>query len=99
MSLWVCAACTTAYSAGAPRCPHCAGTDYSEEGQPVGKISKHAGATVVGEVPEPEPASEVTPVPEPEPVPEVEAEPEPAPKAEPVPAPQPAKKTTAKRPV
>jgi hypothetical protein len=95
MSLWVCAACTTAYSVGAPRCPHCAGTDYFEEGQDVGKISKHAGATIVGEV-APEPVTEpIAPeVPEPEP-----AEPKPTSEviAELVPAPVPVKKPAAKK--
>lgn len=30
--LWICDACTTAYSVGAPACPHCGETDYTEQG-------------------------------------------------------------------
>lgn len=42
MALWHCSACTTAYSVGAPRCPHCGSTDYLEDS--MAKI--HADGTV-----------------------------------------------------
>jgi len=32
--LWICQACTTAYSVDAPRCPQCGSTDYREQGAP-----------------------------------------------------------------
>lgn len=32
--LWHCKDCTTAYSVGAPRCPHCGSTDYTEDAMP-----------------------------------------------------------------
>lgn len=32
--LLICTACTTAYSVGAPRCPHCGGRKAVEEGSP-----------------------------------------------------------------
>ncbi len=47
--LWICNVCTTAYSVGAPACPHCGGDDHVDE-------------DVVVEVPtesEPESAAEV----------------------------------------
>lgn len=31
MSLWVCLDCTTAFSVGAPRCPHCGSERHAEE--------------------------------------------------------------------
>lgn len=34
MSLWICKACTTAYSVGAPACPHCGGRKHVEQGSP-----------------------------------------------------------------
>ena len=30
--LLICKACTTAYSVGAPKCPHCGGRKYVEQG-------------------------------------------------------------------
>ena len=77
MSLWVCAGCTTAYSVGAPRCPHCSSTERSDNDVP--KISVTLGATNAGlpVEPEPEPAeaveSEVAPVELVEPEPEAVA--------------------------
>lgn len=40
--LWICQSCTTAYSVGAPRCPHCGCEEYEEN---MAKISVHGGAT------------------------------------------------------
>lgn len=47
--LWICKSCGTAYSVGAPKCPHDGATEYVEEGSP-----EHAGliaekTIVVGE--------------------------------------------------
>lgn len=44
MSLWGCADCTTAYSVGAPACPHCGSTNVLKGGS-VPKISVHGGPT------------------------------------------------------
>ena len=30
--LWICQACTTAYSVGAPGCPQCGADDHADEG-------------------------------------------------------------------
>lgn len=30
MSLWVCKECTTRYSVGAPKCPHCGAVDRTD---------------------------------------------------------------------
>lgn len=46
--LWICLACTTAYSAEAPCCPHCGGTEYRLSTDPVDGEGVH-------EVPVPEP--------------------------------------------
>jgi len=43
MAAWVCTGCTTTYSVGAPRCPHCLSTDYIEEGADMPKITVHGG--------------------------------------------------------
>ena len=48
MSLWHCTACTTAYSVGAPCCPHCGSTEHEEDGMP--KITKHGGPSYEGHV-------------------------------------------------
>lgn len=34
MSLLHCTNCTTAYSVGAPRCPHCGSTDHTDDSAP-----------------------------------------------------------------
>ena len=75
MSLWVCAGCTTAYSVGAPRCPHCSSTERSDNDVP--KISAALGATNAGLPIEPEPESAEAVEPEAAPVEAVEPEPEP----------------------
>lgn len=41
--LWVCAECSSAYSVGAPRCPHCSSTERRDGDVP--KISQAGGAT------------------------------------------------------
>ena len=76
MSLWVCAGCTTAYSVGAPRCPHCSSTERSDDDVP--KISTATGATNAGlpVEPEPEPAEAVEPEAAPVEAVEPESEPE-----------------------
>lgn len=43
--LWVCDDCTTAYSVGAPRCPHCGSEDFHEQGEPMPKITRARGAS------------------------------------------------------
>lgn len=49
MAAWVCAECTTTYSVGAPRCPHCGNTEHTEEGQePMPKITVHGGPSIAG---------------------------------------------------
>lgn len=50
MALWYCTDCTAAYSVGAPRCPQCTSTNYTEE-EPVAKNSVHMGPSnaVTGE--------------------------------------------------
>lgn len=40
---WTCSDCTTAYSVGAPRCPHCGSTNHTED--PMGKITAAGGPT------------------------------------------------------
>lgn len=55
MALWVCVGCSTAYSVGAPACPHCGSTDSYEEGS-LPKISVHGGATNAADDPAPTPA-------------------------------------------
>lgn len=39
--LWNCSDCTTAYSVGAPCCPHCGSTNHTEDSVP--KITKSGG--------------------------------------------------------
>ena len=50
MALWVCggeAGCGTKYAVGLFRCPRCHNTEFFEDGEdPMGKISRHAGASV-----------------------------------------------------
>lgn len=46
MAGWVCADCTTVYTVGAPRCPHCQSTAYAEQGEPMPKITRHGGPTI-----------------------------------------------------
>jgi len=46
--LWICTACTTAYSVGAPKCPHCGGRDYVEQGTPEHEAFLAAAAKPVG---------------------------------------------------
>lgn len=48
MSLWFCSACSTAYSVGAPACPHCGGIDYLEDAMP--KITAVGGPSYAGHV-------------------------------------------------
>jgi hypothetical protein len=50
MALWECAECTTAYSVGAPKCPHCGSTvrvneatQPPEEDDDMAKITVHGG--------------------------------------------------------
>lgn len=53
MALWVCggeAGCGTKYAVGLFRCPRCHNTEFFEDGDPMGKISRHGGASVVPEV-------------------------------------------------
>jgi hypothetical protein len=52
MALWECAECTTAYSVGAPKCPHCESvvrvneaTQPPEEEQDMAKVTVHGGAS------------------------------------------------------
>lgn len=47
MAAWVCMECTTTYSVGASRCPHCGSTEYLEEGA-MPKITRHGGPTIAG---------------------------------------------------
>lgn len=49
--LWVCAACTTKYSVGAPRCPHCGSTELEDD---MPKITVHGGPSHEGFDGEPE---------------------------------------------
>lgn len=58
--LWICDDCTTAYSPGAPRCPHCGSTSHHDQGDnDVAKITHAKGATQ-GPPDEPEPAEPET---------------------------------------
>jgi RNA polymerase subunit RPABC4/transcription elongation factor Spt4 len=61
MAAWVCVECTTVYSVGAPRCPHCGSAEHVEQGEDMPKITRHGGpsnaaedlpAEPVGEAPE-----------------------------------------------
>jgi hypothetical protein len=42
--LWLCNACTAAYSPGAERCPQCGADDHRDEGEPAPPAKKAAGA-------------------------------------------------------
>lgn len=60
MALWVCggeSGCGTKYAVGLFRCPRCHNTEFYEDGDPMGKISRHAGASVA----EPVPADDTAP--------------------------------------
>lgn len=46
--LWICDECTTAYSPGAPKCPHCGATGHHDQGDEMPKITKARGATSGG---------------------------------------------------
>ena len=49
MATWVCTECTTTYSVGAPRCPHCGSTEHVEQGEEaMPKITRHGGPTIAG---------------------------------------------------
>jgi hypothetical protein len=49
MAAWVCAGCTTTYSVGAPRCPHCGSIEHVEQGdEAMPKITRHGGPTIAG---------------------------------------------------
>lgn len=54
MALWVCGGeggCGTKYAVGLFRCPRCHNTAFFEDGEdPMGKISRHGGASVASEV-------------------------------------------------
>lgn len=72
MALWVCggtAGCGTKYAVGLFRCPRCHNDEFFEDGDPMGKISRAAGASVAEQVP-----AEATPTAEPEPEPTPDAE-------------------------
>ena len=43
--LWICQGCTAAFSVGAPKCPHCGGTVFREQGDEDGPVR----STVTGE--------------------------------------------------
>jgi hypothetical protein len=48
MALWVCGGdggCGTKYAVGLFRCPRCHNTDFFEDGDPMAKITRHAGAS------------------------------------------------------
>ena len=61
---WVCLDCSTAYSVGAPLCPHCGSERHADEGSAAAlgvqasarieeddmpKITRHGGASIAGE--------------------------------------------------
>lgn len=67
MAAWVCLECTTVYSVDAPRCPHCGGFDYAEQGSEgdttMPKATVHGGASIFdpdAEATEAEPVGEAT---------------------------------------
>lgn len=70
MATWHCRRCGADFAVGLPYCPQCTGTDVCETGSedPVGKISKAAGASNGAPVVEPlvvdAPAAEPAPEPE-----------------------------------
>jgi len=83
MALNVCNSCTTKFAVGLPRCPHCASTDFREDGQ-MAKITAHGGPsdkTLTADTPEPDallaPAEDDALAAEPEPVAEGGEEPSP----------------------
>lgn len=66
MALWVCSACSTKFSVGAPACPHCGGLEHEEDGA-MPKITRNGGVSNAAEVVDIPPAA--APVVEPEPAP------------------------------
>lgn len=70
MALWVCGGeggCGTKYAVGLFRCPRCHNTEFFEDGDPMGKISRHGGASVKTlPVPDTESAAAAETVPAPE---------------------------------
>jgi hypothetical protein len=40
--LWICDDCTTPYSVGAPACPHCGATNYTEQGTEADPVVEEA---------------------------------------------------------
>lgn len=48
MATWFCGACTTEYSVGAPRCPHCLATDPIREDEQLRRENEMAKITVNG---------------------------------------------------
>lgn len=62
--LVICDKCTTAYTPGAPRCPHCGSADHHDQGEDMPKNTVKNGPTVnTGDTGVDEPAA--TPQPEP----------------------------------
>jgi hypothetical protein len=76
MALWRCQDCSTRYSVDAPRCPHCWGTDHTEDGE-MPKIHANRPPTYATEPVEP-PADDVVEE-------SVSVEPDPEPAEEPAP--------------
>lgn len=61
MAAWVCTECTTTYSVGAPRCPHCGSTEHAEEGaEDMAKIRVHGGVSDANAEPEPKAGEDVS---------------------------------------
>lgn len=63
MAAWGCLDCTTVYSVGAPRCPHCGSTNYTEN--PMPKITVAGGPSHAADRPAPENPSDSNGVSEP----------------------------------
>jgi RNA polymerase subunit RPABC4/transcription elongation factor Spt4 len=49
--LQVCTHCTTKCAADLPRCPHCGGTELTEEGAEMAKITAHGGPSHAHDIP------------------------------------------------
>jgi hypothetical protein len=80
MTLWVCSACSTRYSVGAPSCPHCGRKRHYEEGDDVPRNTvdtgtSHEDAGVKADGAQPEAPQETAPAPEPEATREAAGEP------------------------
>lgn len=43
-----CRGCTTAFAVGLARCPHCGSTDFAEQGEDMGKITRLGGPSIAG---------------------------------------------------